>query len=203
MGRDHTYGGRIDHLRCNKAAVEGRSTLHVVPECLPARTEVLVSLLLPGPEWSLLLALLSVQPKMVELSPRWTAVRPLPRPRHVMQQACSVPSVLCCSLATSQILEQLTGTSLPSMLTLCSLPLMWCNRCGRNEAAIANTQSEMQAADMAGDVAAAGSARLAMQDLAHHQDTTSPAAAVHPHHLFEQLKGSYDCPDMASSDVSL
>lgn len=72
------------------------------------------------------------------------------------------PYVLCCSLATSQILEQLTGTSLPSMLTLCSLPLMWCNRCGRNEAAIANTQSEMQAADMAGDVAAAGSARLAM-----------------------------------------
>ena len=56
----------------------------------------------------------------------------------------------------SQILGQLAGTSLPSMLTLCSLALMWCNSCGRNEAAIANAQSEMQAADMAGDVAADG-----------------------------------------------
>ena len=66
------------------------------------------------------------------------------------------PYSLCGSLAESQILEQQAGTSLPCMLTLCSLALIWCNSCGRNEAAIANAQSEIQAADLAGDVAAAG-----------------------------------------------
>ena len=44
------------------------------------------------------------------------------------------PYILCCSLATSQILEQLAGTSLPLMYILRSLALIWCIRGGRNEA---------------------------------------------------------------------
>ena len=87
--RSYIWLQKLIIKRSNMAAVEGRSTLHVVPECLLARTEVLVSLLLPEPESSLLRALLSVRPKMADLSPQWTAVKPLFGPRHVMQQAYS------------------------------------------------------------------------------------------------------------------